>query len=221
MAFSRDEVSKLLAECHRRCCICHRFCGVKIETDHIVPREEGGDDTISNAISVCFECHAEIHSYNDRHPRGRKFSPEELRLHKEQWLTICERHPEVLVAHSWSADVGPLQALIDELEFNAKIATRLESTDQGCLFHDQQFLRAVHQGSVAILRDEIRDAVLEAYVAMGAANRLIEAAWLHPKGSNSWAEGVNDAQQRIREAQPRIEDARSQLLSFLASEPAA
>jgi len=221
MAFSRDEVSKLLAECHRRCCICHRFCGVKIETDHIVPREEGGDDTISNAIPVCFECHAEIHTYNDRHPRGRKFSPEELRLHKKQWLTICERHPEVLVAPSRSADVGPLQALIDELEFNAKIAARLESKDQGCPFHDQQFLRAVHQGSVAILRDEIRDAVLEAYVAMGAANRLIEAAWLHPKGSNSWADGVNDAQRRIREAQPQIEHARSQLLLFLASELAA
>jgi hypothetical protein len=32
---------------------------------------------------VCFECHPEIHSYNDKHPRGRKFLPEELQLHKK------------------------------------------------------------------------------------------------------------------------------------------
>ena len=76
MAFDRDQVSNLLARCHRRCCICHRFCGVKIETDHIEPKEQGGDDSIENAIPVCFECHAEIHSYNDKHPRGRKFLPE-------------------------------------------------------------------------------------------------------------------------------------------------
>lgn len=73
MAFERDEVSDLLARCHRRCCVCHRFCGVKMETDHIIPTEDGGDDSIENAIPVCFECHAEIHSYNDSHPRGRKF----------------------------------------------------------------------------------------------------------------------------------------------------
>ena len=57
MGFPRDEVSKLLAACHRRCCICHRFCGVKIETDHIVPGHEGGPDDIDNAIPVCFECY--------------------------------------------------------------------------------------------------------------------------------------------------------------------
>lgn len=50
MAFSREEVSSLLVQCHRRCCICHRFCGVKMETDHIVPIDDGGDDKIENAI---------------------------------------------------------------------------------------------------------------------------------------------------------------------------
>ena len=78
MTFPRDQVSELLARRHRRCCVCHRFCGVKIETDHIKPKEQGGGDSIENAIPVCFECHAEIHSYNDKHPRGRKFLPEDL-----------------------------------------------------------------------------------------------------------------------------------------------
>lgn len=221
MVFPRDQVSELLARCHRRCCICHRFCGVKIETDHIKPKEEGGDDSIDNAIPVCFECHAEIHSYNDKHPRGRKFLPEELRLHKEQWSRICGERPDVLVSASRASDVGPLQALIDELEFNAKVAAKADSTDQGCTFHEEQFLRAIHEGSIAILREEIRDAVTDAYVAMGAANRIIEAAWAHPKGSNSWANGVNEARDRIVVARPRIESAKSELLKFLATEASA
>jgi hypothetical protein len=76
LAFPRDQVDQLLIACHRRCCVCHRFCGVKIETDHIVTKADGGPDTMDNAIPVCFEYHAEIHSYNDKHPRGRKFRPE-------------------------------------------------------------------------------------------------------------------------------------------------
>src|SRR5947207_6124741 len=89
-----------------------------METDHIQPKAEGGSDQIENAIPVCFECHAEIHSYNDQHPRGRKFRPDELRAHKQQWLEICRNHAEVLLAAARSSDVGPLQALIDELAFN-------------------------------------------------------------------------------------------------------
>src|SRR2546427_7250793 len=111
-------VTDLLVHCHRRCCICHRFCGVKIETDHMDP--DGGDG-IENAIAVCFECHAEIHSYNVQHPRGRKFRPEELKLHKEQWLRICKDNPAALLHPSRAGDVGPLQALIDELEFNMRV----------------------------------------------------------------------------------------------------
>jgi HNH endonuclease len=72
---------------------------VKIETDHIVPAESGGSDHIENAIPVCFECHAEIHSYNDKHPRGRKFQPQELQLHRDQWLKICSERPELLIGN--------------------------------------------------------------------------------------------------------------------------
>jgi hypothetical protein len=129
--FAQKDVGDLLTACHRRCCICHRFCGVKIETDHMVPRDEGGLSTIDNAIAVCFECHAEIHSYNDRHPRGRKFRPEELRRHKEQWLETCKTRPDIFAAKFSAAEVGPLQALIDELEFNAKSRPTLLTTNSG------------------------------------------------------------------------------------------
>jgi hypothetical protein len=68
LGFKAIEVSSLLAKCHRQCCVCHRFCGVKIELDHIDPQADGGSDDIDNAIPVCFDRHAEIHSYNEKHP---------------------------------------------------------------------------------------------------------------------------------------------------------
>jgi hypothetical protein len=219
MAFSRDEVSKLLSQCHRRCCICHRFCGVKMETDHIIPYDQGGGDNIDNAIPVCFECHAEIHSYNDRHPRGRKFHPDELRLHKEQWLKTCAERPDIFISATHTSDVGPLQALIDELEFNVTVANA-GPTDQGCKFLDQQFLRAVHEGSVSILRDEIRDLILKAYHSMGAANVQIDAVPVHVGGSNAWATASNEANRRIIAARPKIMAARDELLKFLSNDTA-
>lgn len=109
------ELEKLLASCHRCCCVCHRFCGSKIEIDHIVQQADEGPDTYENAIPVCFECHADIHSYNLNHPRGRKFQPDELRAHRDQWLSICKEHPEIFRSGSVArAEVGPLQSLIDE-----------------------------------------------------------------------------------------------------------
>jgi hypothetical protein len=94
MGFNRSEVDELLVACHRRCCLCHRFCGVKMELHHIEQRADGvQDDSIDNAIPLCFECHAEVQMYNDSHPRGRKFRPDELRAHKRQWLQLCKEQP--------------------------------------------------------------------------------------------------------------------------------
>jgi hypothetical protein len=213
MGFRRAEVDDLLVRCHRRCCVCHRFCGVKIETDHIIPTEERGGDDIENAIPVCFECHAEIHSYNDKHPRGRKFSPDELRAHKEQWLKICSEHPEVLVGAIRNADVGPLQALVDELDFNATVAEENHFQRNGCKFQEMQLVRAIHEGSIALLKDEIRKPLLEAYREMGAANTALDAKFV--RGS---AEASNAASDRIAWATPKIIAARDELLKFLSGD---
>jgi hypothetical protein len=214
MAFNREAVATLLTQCHRRCCICHRFCGVKMETDHIQPVEQGGSDEIDNAIPVYFECHAEIHSYNDKHPRGRKFTPDELRAHKEQWLAICRERPEIFVTASWETDVGPLQALIDELDFNQTVAAGEDEGKMGCLFQQAQFLRAIKHGAIAILKDEVRVAVLEAYREMGTANTAIEGTWQQAIG-NAMVHAHSAARKRVNEAKPKIATARQQLLHFL------
>ena len=219
MAFNRGQVSVLLAECHRRCCICHRFCGVKMETDHIVPTSEEGKDDIENAIPVCFECHAEIHSYNDDHPRGRKFTPEELRQHKEQWLNICRDQPEMLVKSYARSDVGPLQALLDELEFNISVASAKDVKEMGCFFLNDQFKRAIQLGSIAILKDELKPSIMAAYVSMGKANHYLSAAQNQGyESGNTWAKNFNRAQELIMNSEPLIIEAIDNLFKFLGSE---
>ncbi len=218
MAFNRDEVAALLSQCHRRCCICHQFCGVKMETDHIVPKDDEGDDNIENAIPICFECHAEIHSYNVKHPRGRKFTPDELRRHKEQWLHICEENPEILAKSYMRSDVGPLNALVDELEFNAVVAQIKDTNLIGCNFQNSQFEKAVQLGSISILKDELKGAINIAYVFMGSVNQYIAAASNQTFRSNAWAQEINQAQKLITDAEPLIHQAIEELLKFLGTE---
>lgn len=214
MGFDRDRVSALLAKCHRRCCICHQFCGVKMETHHIIP----GDDKIENAIPVCLECHAEIGSYNVNHRIGRKFTTKELKQHKNQWLKICQDHPEILVKSYMRSDVGPLNALLNELEFNAVVAQNKDLDIIGCYFQNTQFKKAVQLGSISILRDELKTAINKVYVSMGRANWYISATSNQLFKNDSWTQQISYAQKFITEAEPQIHAAIEELLKFLVSE---
>ena len=83
--FSQTIKAEALVACGRSCCVCNRYCGVRIECHHIVPESQGGDDSFENCIPLCFDCHAEVEHYNPQHPKGNKFSPVELRGHRDRW----------------------------------------------------------------------------------------------------------------------------------------
>jgi HNH endonuclease len=183
----------------------------------MIPAGDGGSDDIENAIPVCFECHAEIHSYNDRHPRGRKFRPEELRQHKEQWLEVCRTRPEIFINTSWSSDVGPLQALIDELEFNLVVADYSKTEGLGSLFYDYQLRKAIQQGAIATLRDDLKALILNAYVPIVRANQIVRGMMAHHKRSDLRAEANDELAKLIRQAQPMILAARDALVFFLGT----
>lgn len=85
MPFSGKVAETALVACGRHCCLCHKFCGVKIELHHVIPESEGGDDTLENCIPLCFDCHTEVMHYNEKHPRGRKFTMAELKQHRDSW----------------------------------------------------------------------------------------------------------------------------------------
>ncbi len=89
MAFPRKVKEDLLVACHRRCCVCHRSAGTKMQVHHIVPESRGGPNTEENGIPLCLNCYAEVASYNDDHPIGTNFSVSELTRHKRQCLRFA------------------------------------------------------------------------------------------------------------------------------------
>lgn len=85
--FSSEVKEKAMIACGRRCCLCHKFCGVGMECHHIVEAAQGGEDTFKNCIPLCFDCHAEVGHYNNKHPKGIKFSGNELRALRDRWYS--------------------------------------------------------------------------------------------------------------------------------------
>jgi len=207
--FDRSEVADLLAKCHRRCCICNRFCGFKMETDHIKPSSEGGTDDIDNAIPVCFECHAEIHCYNTDHPRGRKFTEQELRRHKEQWLNICEKNPQIFSQGSYNSDVGPLNSLVDELEYNLKACDCLGSS-----LSVSQFNETLKRGAISFLAPDLKDTIYIAYSKINHLNQLFYAV-VNRDFRDAFARGGDRAEKATPTTKEAIEKAYKALLEFL------
>lgn len=94
MPFPRDIRDIALVKSHRRCCVCHEFGGRSVNVHHIEQEADGGPNTLENAICLCLRCHAEAGHFNPRHPMGTKYSPAELRAHRDQWWSYCQDHPE-------------------------------------------------------------------------------------------------------------------------------
>ena len=93
MAFSAQIKEQALLLCSRHCCLCHKYCGLKIELHHIVHASEGGDDTLENCIPLCFDCHGDMRSYDHHHPKGTKYTLSELRQHRDAWYSKCQNSP--------------------------------------------------------------------------------------------------------------------------------
>lgn len=69
--------------CKRHCVLCEKNKGINVECHHIISRASGGDDTFDNCIPLCFDCHSMAGSYNPKHPKGNRFSPEELKSRRD------------------------------------------------------------------------------------------------------------------------------------------
>jgi hypothetical protein len=194
---------------------------VKIETDHIVQRADGGSDDIENAIPVCFDCHADIHTYNDQHPKGRKFTPHELRLHKEKWLAICAASKDRPVVHPVATEPGSLQGLLDEIEYNIYAAQQGAKGKLGCRIRDEQFTKALAAGKISFLLPETRASIFSAYIQGDRANAMGNAETLKKSGGVSAATVSGSARtmpsSAFKECCSEMQRAKFNLLQFLDS----
>lgn len=85
MGFPQEVAEKALVACSRCCCICHKFCGTKIELHHIKQKAYGGLDTFENCIPLCFDCHADMGKADPKHPKGKRYTEDELIAHRDSW----------------------------------------------------------------------------------------------------------------------------------------
>lgn len=85
MSFPESVEVAALAACERCCCICHKFCGLKMELHHIKQKADGGEDTFENCIPLCFDCHADMGKADPRHPKGKHYTAKELAQHRDNW----------------------------------------------------------------------------------------------------------------------------------------
>lgn len=90
MPFSQEVKIRAMVACGRCCVICHKFCGNNMEVHHIKAQADGGSDEFENAIPLCFDCHAEVRQYDPKHPKGIKFTEQELIQHKDNWYKKIE-----------------------------------------------------------------------------------------------------------------------------------
>lgn len=85
MAWPVNVANEVFVKCGRHCCICHSFSGTKMEMHHIFEKAKGGLDTADNCIPLCFDCHADVGHYNASHPKGKKYTADELKGHRDNW----------------------------------------------------------------------------------------------------------------------------------------
>ena len=85
MGFPESVANEAIVLCERCCCICHKFCGTKIELHHIKQKAYGGGDTLDNCIPLCFDCHSDMGKADPKHPKGKRYSEEELIRHRDRW----------------------------------------------------------------------------------------------------------------------------------------
>jgi len=113
-------------------------------------------------------------------------------------------------------DVGPLQALIDELEYNLTVVSHSLEHKKGAMFRDAQFERGIQEGAISVLEDKLRRSILDAYEAISRANQQIIAE-LHPGDIRLRAGGhaALAASTALKESKPLIEKAHGLLIGFL------
>ena len=94
-----------LIACKRYCCLCEKYKGQNMEVHHIIQRADGGPDSFDNAIPLCFDCHRDVGSYNPHHPKGSKYSPEELKRIRNSFYDKVKSMPRGMDTHNNEANI--------------------------------------------------------------------------------------------------------------------
>lgn len=146
MGFPDSVSAEAMAASGRCCCICHRFCGPKMELHHIRQRVDGGEDTLDNCIPLCFDCHSDMGKADPKHPKGKRYSERELRLHRDKWYEKVKASPASSVDKAiYKADIELFHSICRD--FDVELKHWLKEADLGNPhpYHAFAALEAIHK----------------------------------------------------------------------------
>lgn len=215
MGFKKSEVDKLLVECGRHCCVCKKYCGSKIQLHHISQKALGGGDDIENALPVCLDCHAEINNYNVKHPIGRRYQPNELRMLKRDWILKYKEIPELTLRNQSMPSVGGLEGILIELIYNTEALT-IKNTGPALgripgRLREKEYERAISMGMLGVFGENLTRKITECYVEISKVNLAIESLTNTRPEGNAHAEAINYTIRAILKAHPIVEETRDEV----------
>ena len=114
---------------------------------------------------------------------------------------------------------GPLQGLLDELEYNLIISRDLSLSTLGFQSHDAQMSRAIREGVLSILHDDLEVAISTAYGSVSRANES-SRSWVnsHEHHGPDYKGANEKTLAEVKFAIPLIQEARDKLFGFVQSE---
>jgi hypothetical protein len=173
MPFKNKDIDSLLAACGRMCCICSKLHQVQVH--HIVPTSEGGSDNITNGITLCPNCHDEVHGRSHYSPgcTSRRYSDSELKLHRDRTKKIARKeHDWAEGSGAWSEDRNLIlfyaQCLdraafrtyfhqeLSFAQFDRALADTITAINTGCTSIGQSTLQ-IAKGKVFLVHREWRE----------------------------------------------------------------
>lgn len=116
MGFSEKIRRQALVACRRRCVICGKFKGTKIEVHHLIPVAMGGSNDFDNAIPLCFDCHADIgQKFYREHAKGTKYSVPELKQQRDKFYKMIENNPKLEISVEAAEKLEIIKQIFDYL----------------------------------------------------------------------------------------------------------
>lgn len=65
-----------------------------MELHHIKRIASGGEDTLDNCITLCFDCHSDMGKADPKHPKGKRYTESELKEHRDRWYDKITNTPK-------------------------------------------------------------------------------------------------------------------------------
>ena len=132
-------------------------------------------------------------------------------MHKDNWIELCKNSPQLFVHAPKYTESGPLSSLITELEFNCRCSDLVDSE-----FETNQFQRAMSDGILSLLNEELKNMIMDTYAELKLANQKTSRLERMSESSVEYKYTRPSVEGRHRQAAPIIAKALNSLKAFVS-----